>query len=50
MSGNTDEYLTPKRMEIESKKIEVLFQGRAEKLIFEGGHEIKKEIINSIIK
>ena len=48
--GNTDEYLTPKRMEIESKKIEVLFQGKAEKLIFEGGHEIKKEIINSIIK
>lgn len=48
--GNTDEYLTPKRMEIESKKIEVLFQGKAKKLIFEGGHEIKKEIINSLVK
>ena len=47
--GNTDEYLTPKRMEIESKKIEKLFHGKAHQLVFEGGHEIKKDIINALV-
>ena len=47
--GNSDEYLTPERMETESKKIKELFQGKAEMLIFEGGHEIKKELINTLV-
>ena len=47
--GNADEYLTPKRMEAESKKIEELFHGKAEMLVFEGGHEIKKELINTLV-
>lgn len=48
--GDSDEYLTPKRMEIESTKIEALFQGKAKQRIFDGGHEIKKEIINTIVQ
>lgn len=47
--GNTDEYLTPKRMENESKKIKKLFQGKARQLIFEGGHEVKKDIIKELV-
>ena len=47
--GNTDEYLTPKRMENEAKKIEKLFHGKAHQIVFEGGHEIKKEIINALV-
>ncbi|WP_289644556.1 alpha/beta hydrolase [Maribacter aestuarii] len=47
--GRNDEYLTPKRMEIESRKIESLFNGKAKQLVFEGGHEIKKEIINALV-
>jgi predicted esterase len=47
--GNKDPYLTPERMKDESDKIEKLFQGKAIKKVFEGGHEVKKEIINSLI-
>lgn len=46
--GNNDEYLTRERMKTESKKIEALFQGKAKQLIFEGGHELKKEIVNTL--
>ena len=46
--GNRDEYLTPERWEEEKKKIELLFQGKACVEIFDGGHEINKEIINTL--
>ncbi|WP_299536540.1 alpha/beta hydrolase [Ulvibacterium sp.] len=48
--GNKDEFITEKRLKEESKKIESLFEGRAEVIIFEGGHELKKEIINSLVE
>lgn len=47
--GDKDEYLTPERMESENRRIETLFNGRANKKNFEGGHEIKKEIVNSLV-
>lgn len=47
--GDKDEYLTKERMGAESKKIETLFQGRAKQLIFDGRHEIKKELINTLV-
>ncbi|WP_411030941.1 alpha/beta hydrolase [Spongiimicrobium sp. 3-5] len=47
--GNKDEYLNPERMELESKKIDTLFQGRAKQVIFEGKHEVNKKLINSLI-
>jgi len=48
--GNKDEYLTEERLKEESKKIESLFHGKAEQRIFEGGHELKKELINELVQ
>ncbi|WP_282161773.1 alpha/beta hydrolase [Ulvibacterium marinum] len=48
--GNKDEYITEKRLKEELKKIRSLFEGQAEVVIFEGGHELKKEIINSLVE
>ncbi|WP_422079834.1 alpha/beta hydrolase [Ulvibacterium sp.] len=48
--GNKDEFITEKRLKEELKKIESLFEGRAQVVIFDGGHELKKEIINSLIE
>ncbi len=48
--GNKDEYITEKRLNEELKKIRSLFEGQAEVIIFEGGHELKKEIINSLVE
>ena len=47
--GNTDEHLNSERRQKESKKIALLFEGRAKQLIFDGGHEIKKELINNLV-
>lgn len=47
--GDNDEYLTPPRMLSENKRIDELFQKRAKKVVFEGGHEIKKDIIYGLV-
>lgn len=47
--GDTDEYLTTERMKAETEKMNSLFQNRAKQINFKGGHEIKKEIINSLV-
>jgi len=47
--GNQDEYIDEERLKVESKKIELLFRGKAEQRIFDGGHELKKELINTLI-
>lgn len=47
--GNKDEYINEERLEFESKRIESLFKGRAQQLIFDGKHELKKEIINTLV-
>jgi len=46
--GDKDEYLTEERMTAEKSKIDALFQGRAKLHIYDGGHELKKEIIQSL--
>jgi len=46
--GNKDEYLTEERLKNISERIRAVFEGRAEQLVFEGGHEVKKEIINQL--
>lgn len=48
--GDKDEYLTQERMVAENKRIDELFQGNANKIVFEGGHVVKKEIINDLVK
>ncbi|GAB5474390.1 MAG: esterase [Maribacter sp.] len=47
--GNRDEYLNAERLQQESIKMEKLFKGRAKQIIFEGGHELKKELIHQLI-
>ncbi len=46
--GDKDEYLTEERMKAEKSKIDALFQGRAKLHIYDGGHELKKDIIQSL--
>lgn len=46
--GNRDEYITPSRWELEKEKIQTLFKGRAVVEVFDGTHEIRKQIINAL--
>lgn len=47
--GNNDVYITTDKLVEEEKKAVSLFNGRAKVISFEGGHEVKKEIINSLV-
>jgi hypothetical protein len=47
--GDTDEFLTPDRLKVEKIKIDNLFRGKAEIITFVGGHEMKPEIIKSLV-
>ncbi|RIV30604.1 esterase [Flagellimonas lutimaris] len=47
--GDQDEYLTPDRLKGEKIKIDKLFHGLAETITFNGGHEVKPQIINNLI-
>jgi hypothetical protein len=47
--GNKDEYMNAERLKHESGKTESLFQGRAKQIIFDGGHEVKKELLTQFI-
>nr|WP_297787862.1 esterase [uncultured Allomuricauda sp.] len=47
--GDQDEFLTPERLKDEKVKIDNLFKGKAETITFKGGHEVKPEIILSLI-
>ncbi|MUH34549.1 esterase [Zobellia amurskyensis] len=47
--GNADEYLTEEKLASETKRIEHLFNGKAEQIFFEGGHEVKKELILNLV-
>ncbi len=47
--GDQDEHLTEERRKTEMEKIKKLFGGEAEVTIFEGGHELKRDLINTLI-
>ena len=47
--GDRDEFLTPDRLVAEHLKIETLFRGHAEIISFEGGHEVKPEVIRKLL-
>ncbi len=47
--GDSDEYLTEERVKSETEKMNFLFHRKAKQITFNGGHEIKKEIINSLV-
>lgn len=46
--GEHDEYLTPKRLEEENRKLNSLFGDNIRHINFKGAHEVKKEIINQL--
>jgi predicted esterase len=48
--GNSDEYLTPERLIEEKNKLVKLFGDNVRYINFNGGHEVKKEIINNLVK
>ena len=48
--GNSDEYLTPERLTEEKNKLVKLFDENVRYINFNGGHEVKKEIINNLAK
>ncbi len=47
--GDNDKYINEERLKQESKKIETLFCGKARQIIFGGGHEVKKELLNQFL-
>ncbi|HMB63042.1 MAG TPA: hypothetical protein VKN36_08220 [Eudoraea sp.] len=47
--GDSDEYLTRERLVKERHKISLLFGEKATYIMFPGGHEVKMELINSLI-
>ncbi len=47
--GTTDVYLNKERRTLEQEKIDKLFLGNAEIITFEGGHEMKPELIPTLI-
>jgi len=47
--GTQDEYLSDERMKTETQKIKLLFKDKAEIIRFDGKHEVKVKIVNSIV-
>lgn len=47
--GDKDPYLTPERLATETEKMKRLFNDRPHHIQFDGVHEVKKEIINTLI-
>jgi predicted esterase len=48
--GNKDEYITETRLKKEKEKMENLFSGKGQLIAFEGGHEIKKELLMNLVE
>lgn len=44
--GNKDQYINGEILKSQSQRLENLFHGKAEQLIFDGSHEIKKELLH----
>ena len=47
--GDKDEYIDEQILKTEAKRITTLFKGKAKQNIFDGKHEVKKEIINNLV-
>jgi predicted esterase len=48
--GNKDEFISGTRLEKEKEKTDALFNGRAQWITFEGGHEIKKDVLINLLE
>ncbi|NND15849.1 MAG: esterase, partial [Eudoraea sp.] len=47
--GKQDSYLNPQRMTREQEKLNTLFSGNTTLMPYDGGHELKKELLHSLI-
>ena len=47
--GDKDEYINNDILQSESERITALFSGNAKQIIFKGGHEVKKELLNQFL-
>ncbi len=47
--GDKDAYLTPARLKEEEQKLQMLFQGKVEKVRFSGGHEVKNDLLKEVV-
>ncbi|KKK65304.1 hypothetical protein LCGC14_2975490, partial [marine sediment metagenome] len=47
--GDKDEYLNEERRKTEMLKIDNLFGAKAELMIFDGTHEMKRDLINALV-
>lgn len=48
--GNKDVFITEARLQKEKEKLNSLFSGKAELIKFDGGHEIKKDVLIGLIE
>ncbi|WP_291868541.1 esterase [Maribacter sp.] len=48
--GNKDEYISEDNRKKGADRIAVIFNGRAKQILFDGGHEIKKELISALLE
>ncbi len=48
--GDNDKYVTEERRKTESKKIRKIFDGKAEEILFKGGHEVKRDLIKNLVR
>ena len=47
--GDKDEYLNEERRKTESEKIKNLFGGKAEQIIFDGTHEMRRDLVHGLV-
>lgn len=47
--GENDEYLTKERLQLETKKAQLLFKENLNVIMFDGKHEMNLELINSLV-
>lgn len=48
--GDKDPYNSPERLAKEEYKLKELFGNRMRQITFDGGHEVKKEVINNLVE
>ncbi len=47
--GKNDDYLTEERLQLETKKAQLLFKDNLNVIMFEGKHEVNVDVINSLV-
>ena len=48
--GNKDEFITEARLKMEKEKMDSLFSGKGQLIKFDGGHEVKKDVLFNLVE